>query len=179
MDHTTRTRTTAVAGGTALAAGAAVILHGVIQQDLPRSLAGACLLLVSLTFVALALLHQWITDVSDQRRDLAEAKARADGERARYIALEGALEGEHAHLSRELAAKEARLAAQLEAERRALEVVFEERRAELICETTDAVVKMFHDGKLAPAPSAAGNVIRFPAQQPDHSRTREQEVHAP
>jgi hypothetical protein len=179
MDHTTRTRTTAVAGGTALAAGAAVILHGVIQQDLPRSLAGACLLLVSLTFVALALLHRWITDTSDQRRTMTEAQSQAEAERARYFALEAALEGEHARLSRDLAAKEARLAAQVEAERRALEAAFEARRAELICETTDAVVKMFHDGKLAPAPSAAGNVIRFPAQQPDHSRTREQEVRAP
>jgi hypothetical protein len=151
----------------------------VVRQDLARSLAGACLLLTSLTFIALALVHRWITDVSDQRRTLAEAQAAAEGERSRYFALEAALEGEHARLSRDLAAKEARLAAQVDAERRALEATFEARRAELICETTDAVVKMIHGGKLAPAPAAPGNIIRFPAQQPDHSRSREQEVGAP
>jgi hypothetical protein len=150
-----------------------------IRHDLPRSLAGACLLLTTLTFVALALVHRWITDVSDQRRNLAEKAAQADSERSRYVALEAALEGEHARLRVELAGERANQTAQLEAERRALEAVFEERRATLICETTDAVVKMFQGGKLAPATITRGKVIQFPSQIPEHSRSREQEVVGP
>lgn len=179
MDLITRTRTTAVAGGAALAAGVTVILHGMIRHDLPRSLAGACLLLTALIAVSLALVHRWITDVSEQRRALAEAQAQAEAERSRYFALEAALEGEHARLSRDLAAERAGLAAQLDAERRALEAVFEERRATLICETTEAVAQMFQGGKLAPASVARGKVIRFPSQIPEHSRSREQEVVGP
>jgi hypothetical protein len=150
-----------------------------IRHDLARALAGTCLLLTTLTVIALALLHRWITDTSDQRRVLAEKEAQADAERSRYFALEAALEGEHSRLSMELAGQRASLAAQLVAERRALEAVFEERRATLICETTEAVVQMFQGGKLAPASVARGKVIQFPNQIPEHSRSREQEVVGP
>jgi hypothetical protein len=153
-----------------------------IRHDLARSLGGACLLLTTLILVSLALVHRWITDTSEQRRALAEKESQADAERSRYFALEAALEGEHARLSRDLAGERAALAAQLDAERRALEAVFEERCAALICETTEAVVQMIHDGKLAPTTPAHHKVIQLRDHQqrrPERERTREHGVVGP
>jgi hypothetical protein len=67
----------------------------------------------------------------------------------------------------------------MEVERQALEAMFEERRATLISETTEAVFLMIHGGKLAPASVSRGTVIQFPNQIPEHARSREQEVAGP
>ena len=172
MDLVGGTRTTAVAGAAVLLGGMAVILYGVIVDDISRSVSGACLTMPALTLIALVMVRRWVSDTRDERRFLAAAQRDAEQERSRYVAAQSALEGERSRLARDQAAERAQLAAKLLAERGAMQAEFEEQRATLAAETVEATVLMFRDGKFAPDTLPRGRVIRFPKQEPGASTER-------
>ncbi|MEV6119874.1 hypothetical protein AB0M23_05010 [Streptomyces sp. NPDC052077] len=149
-----------------------VIIYGLVQHDLAWSLGGACLTMPVLTLIALVAVRRWIVDTRDERRVLAAAQRQAEVERTRYIAAQAALENEQGRVRRDVAAERSALAAQTSAERAAMEAEFEEKRAALICKTMEATVRMFHEGKFAPQPSATTNLIPFPDKPVTRERPR-------
>ncbi|MFB6787627.1 hypothetical protein ACFCWT_13220 [Streptomyces olivaceus] len=158
-----------------------MIIYGLFRHDLAWALGGACLTMPVLTLVALVAVRRWIVDTRDERRALAAAQRQAEGERTRYIAAQAALENEQGRLRRDMAAERAQINARMAAEREALTIEFEERRATLVCETMEATVLMFKDGKFAPDSTTPGNLIRLadrlPGQgfAPDVKRERSRE----
>jgi hypothetical protein len=176
MDLTAGTRATAATGAVILAGGTLALLHGIIRHDLARTLGGTCAFLTALTLIALALIRKWTTDTGEERRVLAATQREAQARKDTYLAAQAALENEQGRLNRDMAAARASLAAQLQAEREAMEAAFEERRAQLISETTEAVVQMIRGGKLSPTPQAQPKVIQLRDHQqrrPERERTRE------
>ncbi len=154
---------TAVA--TALCGGVALALNGILHDQIPHSLGGVGAVMIALTTAALLVIRRWVTDTRTERGLLATAQREAQTERARYIAAQAALESERTRMSRDLDAEQAALAERARVERDALEAEFEERRADLICETMESTVRMFHDGKFAPDTRRDATLIQFPNQQ--------------
>lgn len=174
MDLNGGMRAAAVAGAVLLFGGLAVTLHGIIRDDLPHSIGGACLTFTALMAWALFLIRRWIGDTADERRALADARQRADAEQARYFAAQAALELEQGRLNRDMAAERRALTVRLKAEREAMAIEFEERRATVIAETMEATVLMMKGRAFAPGTSVTGKLIRlFPEQQPQHQRERQ------
>jgi hypothetical protein len=181
MDLTGGTRNTAAAGATLTLGGVAAILHGIIRNNPTHSMGGGFLALTGLTVIALVVIHQWVTDTTDERRALAAAQREAQARKDTYLAAQAALENEQVRLNRDMAAERAGIAVRFRADREAMAADFEERRASLIAETMQATVLMMRDGKLAPQPSA--KLIPFPHQQaerqPERERSREHGVVGP
>jgi hypothetical protein len=176
MDLTSGARVTAAAAATAMLGGLSVLLHGITYSDPARAIGGGCLSIVGLMAVSMILLHRWIVDTRDERQALAAAHRAADAERSRYVAAQAALENEQARLITAMNAERRRIATALIAEREALRQEFEEQRATLVCETMEATVMMFRDGKFAPAAAPQrSNLIRFPKEMPKQPPTDEQE----
>jgi hypothetical protein len=147
--------------------GLAAIVYGILRGDLTRSLGGAALTMPALTFIALIFVRRWVTDTRDERQRLAAAQRYAEGERTRYIAAQAALTNEAGRNRTEMRAERTQLRAQLAAEREAMRAEFEEQRATLVCETMEATVRMFHNGKFAPGTTAArGKLIRLTDRLP-------------
>ena len=165
-------------------AGFALTARGVLRSDLDNAVGGTCLTLVAVTTIALACVRRWIVDTREERRILAAAQREAERERSRYFAAQAALENEQGRLNRDMAAERQRIAAQLVKEREAMRIEFEEKRADLIAETMEATVRMFHAGKFAPETAATGQLIHFPKQDPaaqatERARSREHGVVGP
>lgn len=179
MDFTGGTRATAAIGAGTLLTGAAVTLHAVTRSNPAQTLGGLGLTMIGLTILALLFIHHWFTNTSEERRTLADATRAADEERNRYVSLKAALENEHGRLSQAMAEERADVAARLAEERESLRSEFEERRNSLIKETMEVTVRMFRNGKFAPQPTAKGNLIPFPQQQPDRERARGHNVVGP
>jgi hypothetical protein len=152
--------------------GLATILHGVLQNDLPASIAGLSLTLTALTAVALILLRGWITDSREERCHLATAQSEAQAERSRYVALQAALEAEQGRRTQDRAAERRADQQRLKVERDAMERQFEEQRAVLIAETMEATFLMIRDGKFAPAEPTRSKVIQFPKDLPHQQPQR-------
>ncbi|MBT2505110.1 hypothetical protein J7I98_04205 [Streptomyces sp. ISL-98] len=174
MDLTAGTRATAISAAIVLVLGVAVILYGVAENDLARSLGGACLSMTALTLIALVAIKKWCTDTRVERASLTAATRAADAERTRYVALESALATERARTRRDIQAQQEAMAARLEAECVAMQERFEERRAQLICDTMEMTLQMKNAGLLDP-PAAGedrGRVIGFPAQHPQTQAER-------
>ncbi|MEU7399947.1 hypothetical protein [Streptomyces sp. NPDC044948] len=146
--------------------GLTAIVYGILRADLPRALGGAALTMPALTFIALVFVRRWVTDTRDERQRLAAAQRYAEGERTRYLAAQAALTNEAGRNSREMHAERVRLQAQLTAEREAMRVEFEEQKATLVCETMEATVRMFHNGKFAPGTTTRGKLIRLTDRLP-------------
>ncbi|MGY6019524.1 hypothetical protein [Streptomyces spinosirectus] len=183
MDLTSSTRAIAFTAGAGMLGGLAMIVHGLIRNDVTRSVAGACLTIVSLTVIALALIRRWIVDTSEERRILAAAQRVASAERTRYIASQAALANEMGRRNQDLAAERASNAARLKAEREALRAEFEAKRGDLIAETMEATVLMMQHDKLTPGKTTTGTLIQFPHQmaqrQTEQARSREHGVLGP
>ncbi|MFI1562132.1 hypothetical protein ACH4ZX_03560 [Streptomyces sp. NPDC020490] len=173
MNLTSGARVLAGATGLVMLGGLAISIHGILRHDVAHSVGGTCLTLTAFTTLALVLVHKWIVDTREDRRLLAAAQREAQAQRSTYQAAKAALESEQGRLTRDAAAERAKLAVQLKAEREALHREFEERRAELISQTMEATVRMFHNGRFAPGESATGNLIPFPQQQPEGKPERE------
>ncbi|MFD9248440.1 hypothetical protein [Streptomyces bottropensis] len=135
--------------------------------------------MIALALISLAFIHHWFTNTGQERRDLAERTRAAEEERSRYVSLKAALENEQGRLARDMAAERAGLAVRLATEREALRSEFEERRASLVAKTMEATVRMYRNGKFAPQPTAKGNLIPFPQQQPERERSRGHNVVGP
>jgi len=176
MDLTAGTRATAVTGTVILAGGIAALLDGIIHRDVACTLGGVCAFLTALTFIALALVHRWITDTSEERRLLAATQREAQARKDTYLTAQAGLENEQGRLNRDMAAARAALTAQLQAEREQMDAEFEERRAALISETTEATFLMMQGGKFTAAAPAARKVIQLRDHQqrrPERERSRE------
>jgi hypothetical protein len=174
MDVTAGTRATAISAAVVLAAGVTIILYGVVRDDLPRALGGACLTMPAMTLIALVAIRRWVTDTSEARRLLAASIREAQAERSRYVAAQAALENEQGRLTRDAAADRARAAAAAIAEREALHQQFEENRAQLVCETFELAFEM---ARRAPDEHARAEdkrdvVIQFPTQQQEQAPAR-------
>jgi hypothetical protein len=175
MDRATSRKTTAATAAVVMVVGLSVILCSVIDDDLTRALGGACLTVSALTLLALVAIRTWITDTSEERRDLAAATREAQAEHTTYIAAKAALEGEQGRFARDMAAERARLAAMLRAEREALAAEFAEKRTQIECEAFELGWKMALSnkrGEHAKTPAAQGEIIHFPTQQPERARSR-------
>lgn len=167
MGFTRSTRASIAAAAVLVLGGLAAIVYGILCGDLTRALGGAALTMPALTFVALVFVRRWITDTRDERQRLAAAQRYADGERTRYLAAQAALTNEASRNRHEMRAERARLRAQMTAEREAMRVEFEEQKATLVCETMEATVRMFHNGKFAPdATAPRGKLIRLTDRLP-------------
>ena len=186
MDLTAGSKATAITAAAVMLmlAGMSVILYGVIRSDLARSLGGACITMPALVLLALVAIRAWITDTRDERRVLAAATRETQAERSRYIAAKAALVNEQGRLNRDVASERARLTATLIAEREALAAEFEEKRAQLVCETMTEAWELFRKAERAEhARPSRGDVIQFPTQhgerQPERARSREHGVAGP
>ncbi len=173
----------AAAAATVMFGGLALTLNGIAANQVPRSLGGVGAIMIGLTAIVLLVIHKWVTDTRAERSLLAAAQREAQEERACCIAAQSALESERTRMRRDLDAEHAALLERARVEREALDDEFEERRADLICETTEATVRMFYDGKFAPDVRRRGTLIQFPQQQPQEqshrSRSREHGVVGP
>jgi hypothetical protein len=136
-----------------------------------------------LTIMAVVIVQAGITDTREQRRELAQARKDADDEKMRFFALEAALESEATRMHRDLNAEQARIAATLAVERKAMQAEFEARRLEEAKEAFLTGVEMERSGALKPDAAVPANLIQFPKQLPDaapqQERTREHGVVGP
>ncbi|WP_225825677.1 DUF4355 domain-containing protein [Streptomyces naphthomycinicus] len=175
------TRTVAGATGVSTLAGIGVTLLGVLTADLPMVVGGTCLTITALIVLALLLVYRWITDTREERRVLAAMQRTAQSERDQCFAARVATESERGRLLQEVRAEQRRMASTLAREREAMRAEFEEQKAQLIVETMEATVRMFHNGKFAPAAApTTGRLIHFPKQgepapAPATGRTRPRE----
>lgn len=174
MDVTAGTKATAVSAAVVMAAGITVIFYGVVRHDLERSLGGACLTMPALTLIALVAIRRWVTDTSQDRRLLAASVREAQAKRDQYFAAQAALENEQGRLTRDAAADRARAVAAATAEREALHQQFEEKRAQLVCETFELAFEMARRApdEHARADDKADVVIQFPIQQQEQAPAR-------
>lgn len=172
MDFTGSTRTTAATAAAVTLGGLALTLHGAWRGQFTHSLAGVAMTMVALTVIILSVIHRWVTDTRTEHACLAAGVREAQAERLRYIAAQAALENEQARLRRDLNAERAALTAGARAEHEALLAEFEERRGELISDTMEATVRMFHEGRFAPETGRGATIIRLP-QQPSPVSHRE------
>lgn len=163
--------------------GLGVVLYGTLRDDLARTLGGTCLALIALTVIALILIRSWIVDTSQERRILGASQREAQRQRDMYFAAQAALEVEQGRLNQDRAAERRADIIRLQAERKAMEQEFEDRRATVIAETMEATILMMRSGDLDPAPSTTGRLIPFPHQQaqphPERARSREKGVVGP
>ncbi|MFK0018264.1 hypothetical protein [Streptomyces sp. NPDC090798] len=174
MDVTAGTRATAISAAVVMAAGLTIILYGVVRNDLARSLGGACLTMTSLTLIALVAIKRWVTDTSEDRRLLAASIREAQAEKSRYFAAKAALENEQGRLTRDAAIDRRRAAVAAMAEREALHQQFEEKRAQLVCETFEMAFEMARQvpDEHARADDKRDVVIQFPVQQQEQAPAR-------
>ncbi|MEE4489379.1 hypothetical protein [Streptomyces sp. BE230] len=171
-DLTAGNRTTAVAAATVMLTGMAIIVYGVITNDLARSLGGACLTMTALTLIALVAIRRWITNTSAERARLAEATREVEAERLRYLAGQAAQEQERARLRRDIAAASRKLAKQLEIERARLAAEFEEKRAQVICDTFAATYRLAREDRITAEREQHATVVQFPEQETARARDR-------
>ncbi|WP_328721789.1 hypothetical protein OHT52_21360 [Streptomyces sp. NBC_00247] len=167
-DLTAGTRTTTLVAAVITTLGAALMTYGITVGDTARCLGGVGLTMPALTFIALVAVRRWVTDTSRERASLADAQRAADAERMRYVAAQAAQLAEAQRLRRDVAAERAQLAARLDAERAAMQDVFEEQRATLVSETMETTVQMLRDGAFVAEQTedhGHAKVMQFPLQQ--------------
>ncbi|MFF9568446.1 hypothetical protein [Streptomyces sp. NPDC014685] len=174
MDLTAGTRATAIGAALIISAGLSIVLYGIIAGDLPRTIGGAIGTMTALTLICLVAIRRWVTNTAAERQRLGDAVRDADADRMRYVAAQAALEVERGRLQRDAEAARQQLADQLDAERAALDARFEEERARLICETTEAAFRLFHEGRLDTSNNpGSARIIGFPT--PAHHQRAAQE----
>lgn len=173
-DLTAGTRTTAVAAAAVMFTGMAIIVYGVVVNDLARSLGGACLTMTALTLIALVAIRKWVTNTAAERARLAEATREVEAERLRYVAGQAAQEQESTRLRRDAAVQVRRAARQLEVERAAMAVEFEEKRAALICRTFEATYRLAREDRIESEREQHehATVVQFPDQELARVRER-------
>ena len=171
----------ATAGGI-LTAGSTVIIRSASTDNVAGSIGGACLVMAGLTLIILIFVRRWVCETGAERQSLGHAQRDAQDERSRYIALKAALEGEHARLTRDMAAERAGVAATLRAERAKMTAEYRENRAKELSEAFQTGVEMERAGMLKRRQLQRGNLLKFPgpqAEMPDQARSREHGVVGP
>ncbi|MGW1615726.1 hypothetical protein ACWCQZ_41020 [Streptomyces sp. NPDC002285] len=176
MEVTASSRKATTGSSVVLVAGFVLVAYSIFFQhgDVAGPIGGACLVVCALAFLAFNRVKELLCDTAEERRILAAATQAAQNEMTRFYALEAALEGEHARLSRDMAAERARMEAQLVAERRKMRRDFEEERATLAAESFRTGVDMERAGILKGKAPQPGTLIQFPRdlpqQQPERAR---------
>lgn len=182
MSLTSGERSAIAVGAVLLAGSLGVSVQSTLRSDIPRSLTATALVFTALFVIGLVLGRAWITDVREQRRDLAQARRDAESEQRRYLTLRAAMEGEMTRLQRDMNAEMARVAKTLVVERKAMRDEFEERRLEDAKAAFQTGVEMERSGMLKrDEPAVPANLIQFPKQTPgaepqqerSHERSRE------
>lgn len=167
----------AVTVATALCGGITLTLTGIAHNQVPHSLGGVGTIMIALTAAVLLVIRRWVTDTRNERSVLAATQRETQAERTRYIAAQAALENERTRMRRDLDAEHVALVERARVEREVLDDEFEERRGELINQTMEATVRMFHNGKFAPDTRRGATLIQFP--QPQQNRSQEHGVVGP
>lgn len=159
-------RATTAVSTAALALGLALILVGIIDSRLAHTVGGAFLSIAALAFLALRLIHAWITDTDGERRHILAATQRAEDERVRYLAAQSALSLERDRMRRDAEYATVQAAAELEAERKRLRAQFEEERGTLICQSFEAAFHILTAGRLfdSTEEDSGREVIPFPGR---------------
>lgn len=168
---------------TATLGGLAAILSSILRNDLEPAIGGLGLTVTGLTALILVTIRKWVTDTREETSRLADAQHEAQSERARYVALQAALEAEQGRLIRDMAADRAALDVRLKAEREAMAVEFEAARTKIVNEAMETLAGWVVNGKIRPPEHETGKLIRFPEQQPQghpqRERSREHGVVSP
>lgn len=170
-----------------LVSGFAVIIRSASGDNVAGSIGGACLVMSSLTIIALLFVRHWVIGTSEERRILAACQRQAQEEKQRYFAAQAALENEMGRLTRDMAAERAANRAALAEERRRMRAQFEEERNQLAADAFRTGVEMERSGALKKTtPTQAANLIPFPKQERQralqdqpHERSREHGVVGP
>ncbi|MZF56883.1 hypothetical protein GTX53_24145 [Streptomyces sp. SID5594] len=163
MDLKTTSRATAAGAALITSAGLAIVLYGIITENLERTVGGAIFTMTALTLIALVLIRRWVTNTTAERQRLSDATREKDTERMRYLAAQAALEVERGRLRRDARTEREHLTARLAAERAAMSAQFEDQRAELVCKTMETTVQLYRDGHFDPgAPAPYAQVISLP-----------------
>lgn len=175
MHHTVSVRSANITAVASLAAGLGIAVYGTLNDDLPRTVAGSCLLTIALLLSALLSIRRWIIDAQSERHALARAIRDADDERTRYVAAQAALEMERQRVLRDAAIEREQGLARVKAAQEAMREKFEEERSQLICESLETAVKLVEGGLLEGRPEAAGHakVIAMPAPTRQREAQRE------
>jgi hypothetical protein len=155
--------------------GLTLTLYGVLHNEVPHSLSGVGAIMIALTLLVLLVIHKWVTDTRAERELLAASQRETQAERSCYIAAQAALVNERSRMRRDLDDERAAILMVANREREALLAEFEENRARLVCETMEATVRMFHNGKFAPDTRRGGTLIQFPNQHPQTQRNQPRE----
>ncbi|MGW6912490.1 hypothetical protein ACWGB8_01510 [Kitasatospora sp. NPDC054939] len=121
-------RTTAALAGIALPTGIAITGVAAIRHDPLTALIGLTLVVIGLAAAVTHTVCAAVTNTELERRQLHEAKQRADSLYMRSIAARAIVDADAERLCREAAALEARIAQRLAAEREALQAEFEASR---------------------------------------------------
>lgn len=171
-DLTAGSRTTAVAAAAIMIVGIGIIAYGIVANDLARSLGGACLTMTALTLLALVAIRRWVTNTSAERARLAEATREVEAERLRYLAGQAAQEQERARLRRDIAASARKMAKQLDDDRARLAAEFEEKRAQIICDTFASTYRLAREDRISAEREQHARVVQFPEQETARARER-------
>ncbi|NDZ63620.1 hypothetical protein [Streptomyces cyaneofuscatus] len=166
MDLKKTSRATAAGAALITSAGLAIVLYGIITENLERTVGGAIFTMTALTLIALVLIRRWVTNTTAERQRLSDATRERDTEHMRYLAAQAALEVERGRLRRDAIVEREQLAARLAAEQASMRAQFEEERNQLTIRTFKATAQMIHDGLLDPGnPGSLARLIEFPTRQ--------------
>ncbi|MEV7389558.1 hypothetical protein [Streptomyces sp. NPDC091215] len=167
MSPEVATRATTAAATVLLAVGLALSTHGALNGSGAHAMAGAAVTFTAITAIALCMIRRWVTNTSAERARLARAEERAEEKQLKFVALQGALQGENARIKRDLEAERAQGLAALEVRRAALEAQFEKDRFQIETKAFQTGVLFERAGMLEPDAPIPGNLIQFPKQHPE------------
>ncbi|MER5559638.1 hypothetical protein ABT071_13635 [Streptomyces sp. NPDC002506] len=178
MHHTVSVRSASITAVASLVTGLGIAVYGTLNDDLPRTLAGSCLLMIALLLSALLSIRKWIIEAQSERDALARARRDADDERLRYLAAQAAVEMERQRIERDAAMEREQGIVHIKAVKAAMEEQFEEQKAQLICQSLETAYDLYVRGLANSHQEPAGHakVIAMPAPtrqregQPDQVR---------
>ncbi|WKD36565.1 hypothetical protein [Streptomyces xanthophaeus] len=150
-----------------------IVAYGIVEHSMEASVGGGLAGLAASAMLTLAKVRAWTVDTTEERRQLEEAKRQAHDTHTRYVAAEGALEGEHRRRVRDLEGERAALLRQVEAAKADLDDRYEAQREALIIESMQTGIKLYLAGLLnAPATAPEAKIMPFPGQQQQAARAR-------
>jgi len=167
----TRHRTYTVAG-IILAAGAALVVLGLVRGATPETLTGVVLCISAQMLACMRIIYRWVSSTSAERAALLASKQHHDTEAAKHAAGLIALAAERDRVHQESIAGARRRDQMIEADRAKLEIEFQERRAALISQAVETGVKLARSGALDAEADRARVIVPFPAQPADYERAR-------
>ncbi|MBX7464873.1 hypothetical protein [Streptomyces sp. NPDC057910] len=157
MHHTISVRSANITAAASLTAGLTIAVYGTLNDDLPRTVAGTCLLTIALLFSALLAIRRWIIDAQSERDALARAARDHNDEKLRYLAAQATIEMERQRIERDAAMERERGIVHIKAVKAAMEEQFEEQKAQLICQSLETAYDLYVRGLANDQPETAGH----------------------